>query len=47
MALVGAESTIGVWYAEYVGDGGDANSLQITVSTGEGRARVTVDRGHE
>jgi hypothetical protein len=31
-------------YADYVGDGGDAASLQITVRTTEGRARVRVDR---
>ena len=31
-------------YATYVGDGGDAASLQITVRTAEGRARVRVDR---
>lgn len=36
--------TIAVWYAEYVGDGGDADSLEITAQTPEGRARVTVER---
>ena len=42
--LVDEIATIAVWYADYVGDGGDAKSLEITVHTGEGQARVTVDR---
>ncbi|MUV57814.1 hypothetical protein [Halogeometricum sp. CBA1124] len=37
-------STVAVWYAQYVGDGGDADSLELTVRTGDGRARVTIDR---
>jgi hypothetical protein len=43
-ALAEEVSTVAVWYAEYVGDGGDADSLEITVRTGDGRARVTIDR---
>lgn len=42
--LAGEITTIAVWYADYVGDGGDATSLEITARTGDGRARVTVDR---
>lgn len=43
-ALARDIGTVAVWYAEYVGDGGDARSLQITAQTGDGRARVTVER---
>jgi predicted nucleic acid-binding Zn-ribbon protein len=35
---------VATWYADYVGDGGDAATFQITVQTGDGRARATVDR---
>ena len=42
--LAGELTTIAVWYAEYVGDGGEADSLTITARTDEARAQVTVDR---
>lgn len=42
--LVDETTTIAVWYADYVGDGGEADSLEMTVRTDERRARVTVDR---
>jgi hypothetical protein len=34
---------IAEWYADYVGDGGDAAGLQLTADTADGRARVTID----
>lgn len=43
-ALVEDVTTVATWYAQYVGDGGTASSLEITVRTAEGRARVTVAR---
>lgn len=43
-ALVEDVTTVATWYAQYVGDGGAASSLEITVRTAEGRARVTVAR---
>lgn len=42
--LVGEITTVAVWYAEYVGDGGEADSLAITARTDGARAQVTVDR---
>lgn len=42
--LVGEITTIAVWYAKYVGDSGEADSLTITARTDEARARVTVNR---
>ena len=43
-ALVEEITTVAAWYADYVGDSGDAESLEITARTDEGRARVAVDR---
>ena len=42
--LVEEITTIAVWYAEYVGDGGEADSLAITARTDDARAHVTVSR---
>lgn len=42
-ALADELTQIAVWYADYVGDGGDAERLQVTASVGDGRARVVVD----
>lgn len=43
-ALVEDVTTVAVWYADYVGDGGDAAHLQMTVTVADGgRARLTVD----
>lgn len=44
-ALATELTEIGTWYATYVGDGGEARSLQITATVrGGGRARVTIAR---
>ncbi|WP_255150857.1 hypothetical protein [Halorarius halobius] len=43
-ALVEEVTTVATWYAEYVGDGGEAASLEVTVRTDDRRARVTVQR---
>jgi hypothetical protein len=44
-ALVDELTGIAAWYAEYVADGGDAASLQVTVNVADGgRGRVVVER---
>ena len=42
--LVEEITAIAIWYAEYVGDGGEADSLTITARADDGRAHVTVNR---